>query len=153
MQPSQHPNQPVLFFDGQCPMCAWWVRFLYRWGGESNLAFAPLGGKTAQTLLTTYPESSIPDSVILWEPTNTGTPHSTLIQSDAILRVLAIAGGGEGRNLRKSILRIFSHFGWMPKPLRNGVYTLIAKTRIRNKTDGMDEHTMCLIPKGMTFLP
>ena len=57
---------PVVFYDGHCLFCNFWVRTLLKYDRKKVFLFAPLIGKTA----TSYFNSKgieIPDSIVLME--------------------------------------------------------------------------------------
>ena len=115
-------KRPVVLYDGLCAFCDAYVRFVMRWDRDSKFLFAPLEGTFGLRLKSAHPE--LPedlDSVILWEPGELGSGR-LMWYSAAVLRTMALLG------LPWSLL---GGLRVVPRPLRDGVYRLIASTRYR----------------------
>lgn len=110
-------DQPVVLFDGACGICRNWVDFVTRHDRASIFRFAPLQSDEGRALLQKagFPDE-YSDSVVLIDRQGTWT-HST-----AALRVLGRLDG---------ILRLAAVLMWLPRPLRDFVYRLVAKSRHR----------------------
>ena len=125
MSPSNHP---VLLFDGTCNFCSASVQFILRRERDSNLHFAALQSEAGQQLLI---EHDMPpdrmDSMILIDQ------EQAFDRSNAALRVT--------KHLRApwSWARIFI---FVPKPLRDWCYRILAKNRYR--IFGQSEE--CMVP-------
>ena len=65
MESPRSNDQPIVFFDGVCNFCNYWVRFVLKRNRRKNLRFAPLQGETACRMLGEQPKD--PDSVIFFE--------------------------------------------------------------------------------------
>jgi len=52
--PMATPRTPVLFFDGECGLCQFFVRLLLRYDRRGVLLFSPLQGPTAQAFLCSH---------------------------------------------------------------------------------------------------
>lgn len=120
-------RQPIVFFDGQCPLCHWFVRMLLRWDKRRRLSFSPLQGKTAQELLGPAAgvigphvgDASLVNrltSVVLLDGAGM---H---IKSSAALRTLVCLGG---------LHRLWSVFYAVPRRIRDGIYDWVARNRNR----------------------
>lgn len=107
-------DSPILFFDGQCPLCDGAVRVLLRADRRGRLRFAPLQGSTAAQRLP--PGAALPDSLVLW------TPAGILVRSEAVLGAFEEIGG---MRLACRLLRI------LPLPLRDFFYDQVARWRTR----------------------
>jgi predicted DCC family thiol-disulfide oxidoreductase YuxK len=117
---------PIVFFDGVCNFCNYWVNFAIKRDKKKILRFAPLQGTTAKEMLPGI-KTENPDSVIFLE---NGKIYKN---STAALRVAKNLSGGW-----KSLygLMIFPAF------IRDAVYRWIAKNRY--KWYGKKES--CMIP-------
>ena len=80
---------PVVFFDGECPLCNRSVAFLARHDAAGRLRFAHLQGRYAAEQLTPAVRNTARDgSVVLLEPAHDGRVS---LRSAAVLRALAHA--------------------------------------------------------------
>lgn len=107
---------PVLFFDGECGLCNRTVRWLMARDRRRLLRFAPLQGKLATLKLPALPAGYEDGSVVLWDE------EGVHYRSEATLRAVASLGGA---------WRAASALLWVPKVLRDSVYRLVARNRIR----------------------
>ena len=105
--------QRIVFFDGLCPFCHFWVQFLLKKDHNKQFLFAPLQGETANELLSS--ELMSVDTIVLLE-----NRKKIYTKSNAILRIIKILGG-----FRK-ILFIFK---LLPTSIRNFFYDIIARNR------------------------
>lgn len=118
--PHTPPVPDLVFYDGDCGLCHRSVSFLARRDRDgSRFLFAPLGGETAGTRLGgggfgQHPAGTV---VVLDEKGVVRT------RSDAVLHALDRLGG---------IWRIVAGaMRVVPRPLRDGVYRAVARTRRR----------------------
>ena len=82
---------PVVFFDGECPLCNRSVAFLARQDVNGRLRFAHLQGRFAADRLEPAVRNTARDgSVVLLEPEHGGRVS---LRSAAVLRALAHASG------------------------------------------------------------
>lgn len=129
-------NCPILFFDGECGLCHGLVRWLLKRDTEGKLAFAPLQGETARSMLPIQRLRN-PQSVVYLE---NGQVYA---ESDAALRAISSIGGaygGAGQLL------------YLPRSLRNFFYRLVARNRYRL----FGRHPSCDLLKALDplrFLP
>jgi predicted DCC family thiol-disulfide oxidoreductase YuxK len=107
-------DHPVLFFDGVCNLCNSSIDFVVRHDKKRRYRFAPLQGSTAAHAIPGQVEAL--DSFVLAEN------GRIYLRSTAALKVMAGLGGIW--SLAKALL-------WIPAPLRDAVYRLIAKNRYR----------------------
>ncbi len=108
-------DKTILFFDGECALCNFWVQFCLERDRKKSLFFAPLQGSTAQNLLPEELRQSI-HTVVLWHE------QKTLIKSTAIITAL--------RKIDYSPdLLLFARL--IPSTLRDGVYDFVARHRYR----------------------
>ncbi|HET9066954.1 MAG TPA: DCC1-like thiol-disulfide oxidoreductase family protein [Gemmatimonadales bacterium] len=111
----------ILLYDGTCGFCQASVRFVLRHERRHTLCFAPLRGRTGETILSRHPELVALDSVI-WVD-GAGTPAERVrIRSAATLRVLGYLGGPW------SLLTVGR---LVPPILRDAIYRLVSRHRHR----------------------
>lgn len=104
----------LVLFDGECAMCNRFVQWVLRVDTKQRFRFAPLNGKTSQTILN---KTVDPTSIIIINDLG----HS-LTESDAILYLI------QKLPLPWSLGRV----GYvMPKKIRNAIYRWVAKRRHR----------------------
>ena len=105
--------QRIVFFDGLCPFCHFWVQFLLKRDHNKQFFFAPLQGETAHELLSS--ELMSVDTIVLLEDRK-----KIYTKSNAILRIIKILGGF------RMILFIFK---LLPISIRNFFYDIMARNR------------------------
>jgi predicted DCC family thiol-disulfide oxidoreductase YuxK len=120
----------VVLYDGLCGLCSRAVRFIARHDGRGRFRFAALQSEVGRALLegAAGVPALLPDSVILVEAGGT-----VRVESDAALWIAASLDGPV-RHLAR--LRV------VPRPLRDAVYRLVARTRYRI----FGRHDECEIP-------
>jgi predicted DCC family thiol-disulfide oxidoreductase YuxK len=131
------PGQPIVFFDGCCVMCNRFVDLILRVDRAGVFRFAPLQGETARRLLPPLPENPLEWSMIYLDE------RGVYDQSDASLEVYRRLGG---------LWWWLSLFRFIPRPVRNPVYRVIARNRYR----WFGRTACCRLPTGSTaerFLP
>lgn len=108
----------LVFYDGTCGLCDYFVQFLLQYDKKEEFCFAPLQGITADQLLKGV---SREDSLIIIE--NYKTPDKKMyLFGQGALRILWLLGGG------------WKLLGWLfflPPFCYNWLYTIIAKKRYR----------------------
>jgi predicted DCC family thiol-disulfide oxidoreductase YuxK len=124
---SSWPDDDVILFDGVCVFCSRWVRFVAARDVQKRFRFttiqSPYGARLAQAL------GIDPD-----DPDTNAVVHDgrALMRSDGALTVLStLPGFGWARALL-----------WVPKPLRDAVYGLIA----RNRYKIFGKYDACMVP-------
>lgn len=78
-------DKTILFYDGDCALCNFWVQFCLDRDHKKVLHFAPLQGATAEQLLPTDLRLNN-SSVVLWDN------QRYLLRSKAIIAVLRKIG-------------------------------------------------------------
>ena len=106
-------EKPLIFFDGICHLCNGFVDKVIQKDQKEIFRFAALQGETAKKVLTPNEIAHV-ESVILWE--NSVKYH----RSTAVLRILTRLGG---------FYRVFALGYLMPRPLRDFIYSWVAKNR------------------------
>lgn len=108
--------KPIVFFDGECVMCNGFVDLLLQIDPSGKLAIAPLQGQTASQLLPPLPADREDWSIYFKSGTH------LYQQSDAFLQVCQRMGGP---------WLVFCLAWLVPRPLRDGIYRIIARNRYR----------------------
>jgi predicted DCC family thiol-disulfide oxidoreductase YuxK len=112
--------EPLLvFYDGGCGLCHRAVRLLLR-ADETGQAFrfAPLGGATFESLVAPEQRQRLPDSLVV--RTHDGR---LLVRSTGV--VCALGRLGVGWRAAAVVM------GWVPRPVRDAAYDVIARIRFR----------------------
>lgn len=131
-------KEPIVLFDGVCNLCNGAVQFIIRRDKEKKFRFASLQSESGQKFLKQYglPTASFNSFVLV-------IGDRYFIKSTAVLNVLKELGG---------FFRLYYAFMILPRPIRDFVYDLIAKSRY--KIFGMTYS--CMIPTPdlkQRFLP
>ncbi len=107
----------IIFYDGLCPMCNGWVRFILRWDKRKSFHFASLQSETAGKLLSpVFPGYLEENTIILLESEN------VYIRSEATLRI----------SQRLAFPVCLFQAGWIiPRVLRDSLYRMVAGRRYR----------------------
>lgn len=108
----------IVFFDGYCNLCNFWVDFLFKADKAQILKFASLQGETAKQFLNLQNVSSSEalETIIYFRN------NQVYEQSSAVLMILTDLGRG---------WKLFKVFFLFPKGLRDWIYTIIAQNRYR----------------------
>lgn len=134
MLPETTSATPILLYDGECGFCARSVQLVLRLEPperRDRLCFAPLQGAQGAIVRATFPELARVDSVVWFAP-DSGAGR-ILVRSDAALAIASHLGG---------IWAMLGAIGRLvPRPLRDAVYDLIARNRLRLAA------ASCLLPR------
>jgi predicted DCC family thiol-disulfide oxidoreductase YuxK len=107
----------VMLFDGECNFCDTTVQFIIRRDPQGYIQFAPLQSETGQRLLAEHGLSPEPETMVLIEDGKAYT------RSLAALRV--------AYRLNKGWPLFYHLFRWVPAPIRDFFYKMIARNRYR----------------------
>ncbi|MFT3783233.1 MAG: DCC1-like thiol-disulfide oxidoreductase family protein [Nibricoccus sp.] len=113
---------PVLFYDGECGLCARCVRLLL-WADRKRrrLRFAPLQGRAAQAFFADRGVGADQVASVVfvrnWETRNEAT---VLEKSDALIAAASTAGG---------VLRVLALLKVVPASWRDAIYAWVARHR------------------------
>ena len=119
---------PILLFDGHCNLCNAWVNFIVKRDSSSTIRFASLQSLAGRRLLKKHKiDSDYIDSLVLFEEDKVST------SSTAALRILSYLDGWERR---------LTYFIVLPRPLRDIIYSFIAKNRYR----WFGRRDQCIVP-------
>ena len=108
----------IIFYDGYCVLCNFWVRKLCSWDRKDRLRFTSLDSPAAEVMIekTNFDRTQF-DSVVVWDQHNT-----PLAESAAVFKVLEALGG----------LWYFLYvFKILPTIFLNCIYKSVAKNRYR----------------------
>ena len=107
----------IVLFDGICNLCNASVRFITRHDKNNTIQFASLQSETAkQLLLKMNINAQKIDSIIFI------SNEKMFIKSDAAIEIAKLLHG---------FPRLLKYFQFIPRPIRDFVYDLIAKNRYR----------------------
>jgi len=107
----------IVFFDGVCNLCDRTVQFILKRDRKKRFLFGSLQGKTGQEYLHKYhlPADKFHSFMLI-------EGNVLYTRSTAVLRMLKHLGRG---------WQLLYVFIYIPQPIRDGVYTLIATNRYR----------------------
>jgi predicted DCC family thiol-disulfide oxidoreductase YuxK len=107
----------VILFDGECHFCSAWVSFVIRHDPRGTFRFAPRQSDAARRLLARFavPPDALGSIALITGPT-------LVTRSDAVLRIFAQL---------EFPWRLVSWLVVIPRPLRDVVYTWVARNRHR----------------------
>lgn len=121
-------EENILLFDGICNLCNAFVKFIIKRDKKNRFKFAALQSIAGQALLkkTGLQTDNFTSFVLI-----TGNHYS--LRSSAGLSVLKKLGG---------LWKLFYFFIFIPRPLRDFIYNIIAKTRYKI----FGRRDTCMIP-------
>ena len=106
---------PILFFDGECGLCARSVRWCLRHDRRRVMRFAPLQGETYAAISTPGKPTDMQSMVL-------SDADGLHVRSDAVLRLLHHIGGPW------AVLGILGKL--LPRRVRDAIYARIAARRM-----------------------
>jgi predicted DCC family thiol-disulfide oxidoreductase YuxK len=106
----------LLFYDGECGICHWIVRFVVERDRRSRFRFAPIGGTAFVNEVASRLDEPYPDSVML-----ALADGRLLLRSDAAIAILSELGGSWA-----SWGRVLAA---VPRPVRDLGYRWVARVR------------------------
>ena len=111
-------DKKIVLFDGVCNLCNGAVNFVIRRDREDRFRFAALQSDIGRELTASRQiDTDKVDSIIVIEP---GVAY--YLKSDAALEI--------ARDLKG--YRLLPHLlGWIPRPIRDSIYDLVARYRYR----------------------
>ena len=110
-----------IFYDGTCGLCHSGVLFVLRHdrAAEASFRYAPLQGETFRALGEPAIGAQHPPETLVVQTSNGGL----LDRSDGVIYILRRLGGSWGG--------VAAALALCPRPLRDGVYDLVARWRSR----------------------
>ncbi|HEY9141173.1 MAG TPA: DCC1-like thiol-disulfide oxidoreductase family protein [Bryobacteraceae bacterium] len=125
-------HSEIVFYDGHCGLCHRAVKFVLTHDRSGTaFRFSPLQGETFQARVPVDRRGGVPDSMAV--ETHDG---ALLMRSDACVHVLRRLGGGW--RIIAALVAV------IPRPLRDGLYALLA--RIRNRVFGRRDDLCPSVP-------
>ena len=122
-------DKKIILFDGVCNLCNNSIQFVIKHDAKNMFQFAALQSDAAAALLNERGiDSSKTDSIILIDPNKAYYTKST-----AALEIGKSFGGG---------WRLLGIFKWVPEPIRDWVYDVVAKNRYK----WFGKQNECMIP-------
>lgn len=109
-------NSYLIFFDGHCILCHFWVRQVLKYDRKKIFYFADLEGPMAKRFLEDRNLSST-DSIVLWKK-----GEAYWLRSDAVFLIAKELNG---------IFYWLALFRFLPTFITDAVYLLIARQRRR----------------------
>jgi predicted DCC family thiol-disulfide oxidoreductase YuxK len=120
----------IVFFDGECPFCVGWIKFLIDRDADDRFRFASLQSDwTARFLSRHGIEESLPDSILVWDGEQLRTRSAALI-------TIAEALPGVWHGIR--------HLDIFPRDFRDRIYAAIA----RNRHKLFGKYEACWVPSA-----
>ena len=111
-------GKKIVLFDGVCNLCNRWVQRIIRRDSRNVFVLAPLQSEIGLKLTAQRGiDPAVTDSIVLINP---GVAY--YVKSDAALEIARHLNGYRW---------VPALLGWIPVPVRNGVYDLIARNRYR----------------------
>jgi predicted DCC family thiol-disulfide oxidoreductase YuxK len=118
----------IIFYDGFCKLCSSSVQFIIKRDKRNSFSYLPLQSELAAGLISTLPQSKQhADSIVYAEG------EKIYLRSTAVLKILRRLGRG---------WQLFYMFMLIPRPLRDFVYNIVSRYRIR----WFGRHVSCYIP-------
>ncbi len=113
----KNAKSPILLFDGICNLCNGTVQFIIKRDPKGKLKFAALQSESGQALLKKFglPTDHFDTFIFIKE-------EKYYLKSRAVLEVLKELGG---------VWKIFYVFLYLPHPVRDFVYDIVAKSRYK----------------------
>ena len=119
----------ILYFDGYCVLCNWWVRLLCKIDKKNIFFFSALEYMSETEKNRFNLENPKTDSIIVWD--HKSPPK---VEAEAIFYIIKRIGG---------LWSIFLIFKLVPLQLLNKLYRLIA----RNRKKWFGSYTECPLPE------
>jgi predicted DCC family thiol-disulfide oxidoreductase YuxK len=118
----------IVYFDGECNLCNGAIQFLIQYDQSEKLLFASLQSKAGKQLLHSQElETEHFESMIF------SKGQKIYFKSDAALAICGEIGG---------FFNILRFFYIVPRPIRDYIYTVIAKNRYK----WFGKRDQCMVP-------
>jgi predicted DCC family thiol-disulfide oxidoreductase YuxK len=124
---SSWPDDDVILYDGVCVFCSRWVRFVAKRDTARRFRFTAIQSPYGSRLAKTF-------GIDPADPDTNAVVHGGIarFKSDAALTVLSYLPGWRWTKLMFAV----------PKPLRDAVYSIVAKNRYRI----FGKYDACFVP-------
>ncbi|MFP3592435.1 thiol-disulfide oxidoreductase DCC family protein [Chryseobacterium sp. SIMBA_038] len=111
-------NKHIVFFDGECGVCNFWVQWILERDKKDQFMFASLQSDFGQNFLSERSlETKVFNTMYLWKPS-----QYYLIKSKAILQIASLLGG---------IYKLSGIGKIFPTFLSDSVYDIISRNRMK----------------------
>ena len=111
-------NKHIVFFDGDCGVCNFWVQWILERDKKDKFRFASLQSEFGQQFLSERGlETKVFNTLYLWKP-----KEYYQIKSRAVLEIANLLGG---------IYKIFIIGRILPRFLSDKAYDIISKNRMK----------------------
>ncbi|SHN08249.1 Predicted thiol-disulfide oxidoreductase YuxK, DCC family [Chryseobacterium carnipullorum] len=111
-------NQHIVFFDGDCGVCNFWVQWILERDKNNRFMFASLQSDFGQKFLAERGlETKVFNTLYLWKP-----GHYYYIKSRAVLQIASILGGIYKLSVAGKIIPAF---------FSDQIYDLISRNRMK----------------------
>lgn len=111
----KNKNNAIIFFDGFCNLCNRSVRMVLKFEKQPYFLFSPITSDFTKTFFKeNYNEKIVLNSIILFEN------DTFYYKSDAVLKITEHF---------KTPFNLFKYIRYIPKPLRDFIYDIIATYR------------------------
>ena len=111
-------NSFIVFFDGSCVFCNFWVKKLLQWDKSDRMRFSSLQSPFATRFFKEHSSQLLAkDALITWEQTK-----GCQSEADAVFAILDQLGG---------LFVLFKVFRIIPTSFLNVLYRFIAKNRYK----------------------
>ncbi|GAA5096291.1 thiol-disulfide oxidoreductase DCC family protein [Chryseobacterium ginsengisoli] len=108
----------IVFFDGDCGVCNFWVQWILERDKKDQFMFASLQSEFGQKFLSERDlETNVFNTMYLWKP-----KHYYLVKSSAVLQIANLLGG---------IYKLSGIGKLFPKFLRDKIYDVISRNRMK----------------------
>ncbi len=111
-------NKYIVFFDGECGVCNFWVQWVLEKDKKDRFLFASLQSHFGQKFLSERGlNTQNLDTIYLWKPQG-----YYLIKSKAIFKITSILGG---------VYHLFAFGRLLPGSISDFFYDIVAKNRMK----------------------
>lgn len=121
-------DQPIIIFDGVCNLCEYSVRFIVKNDRQARFKFVSAQSERGKVLQRLYGVDTLQDGTVILLKNG-----QVYVKSDAAVEIAKDLDG---------LWRFLHVFKFIPKPVRDFIYSIISKNRYRwfgNKNE-------CLLP-------
>ncbi|MCU1312045.1 MAG: hypothetical protein JWO20_3170 [Candidatus Angelobacter sp.] len=118
--PRAEPDSDIIFYDGTCGLCHWFVQWVLARDPNGVFKFAPLQGDSFQKIVPPNLRVNLPDSIVVRDQAG-----EILTRSSAALYMI------DRLHLRGFWRPLLFVARWMPRAVRDLFYDLIASVRYR----------------------
>ena len=107
----------IVYFDGICGLCDWFVNFLVIIDTNNNLKFSTLQGTSGQVLLSSLKMDLKEYNTVLFKIND-----QVYTKSTAVFKIIESVGG---------FYKVFLIFNLLPTKLNDWIYSKVAKNRYK----------------------